>query len=177
MAVRPVLRMGDARLLQRAREVERFATPELHALLADMHDTMQALSGAGLAAPQLGAGLRVVIFGMQHNPRYPQAEAVPYTVLINPVLTPLSEQLEEGWEGCLSVPGMRGLVPRYADLRYEGFDQYGNRIDRSVGGFHARVVQHECDHLDGILYPMRIRDLRAFGFHDVLFPDQPDRDD
>ncbi|MCC7549328.1 MAG: peptide deformylase [Burkholderiales bacterium] len=174
MAVRPVLRMGDTRLLQRARAVERFDMPELHELLADMRDTMQALSGAGLAAPQIGVDLRVVIFGMQHNPRYPQADPVPYTVLINPVLAPLTEAVEEGWEGCLSVPGMRGLVPRYADLRYEGFDQYGNRIERSVAGFHARVVQHECDHLDGILYPMRIRDLRAFGFHDVLFPDQPD---
>jgi len=177
MAVRPVLRMGDARLLQRAQPVERFDTPELHELLADMHDTMQALNGAGLAAPQIGVGLRVVIFGMQHNPRYPQAEAVPYTVLVNPLLTPLTDTIEEGWEGCLSVPGMRGLVPRHADLRYTGFDQYGSPIERSVGGFHARVVQHECDHLDGILYPMRIRDLRAFGFHDVLFPDQPDRDD
>ncbi len=169
--------MGDARLLQRAREVEHFDTPMLHELLADMHETMQALSGAGLAAPQIGVGLRVVVFGMQRNPRYPQAESVPYTVLINPVLTPLTETLEEGWEGCLSVPGMRGLVPRYADLRYTGFDQFCNPIDRSVGGFHARVVQHECDHLDGILYPMRIRDLRAFGFHDVLFPDIPDADD
>ncbi|MCW5619895.1 MAG: peptide deformylase [Burkholderiales bacterium] len=177
MAIRPVLRMGDTRLLQRSHEVERFDTPELHALLADMHDTMHALDGAGLAAPQIGVGLRVVVFGMARNPRYPQAEPVPYTVLINPVLTALNDNLEDGWEGCLSVPGMRGLVPRHTDLRYEGFDQYGNRIDRFVSGFHARVVQHECDHLDGILYPMRIRDLRAFGFHDVLFPDQPLQDD
>lgn len=169
--------MGDTRLLQRSHEVEQFDTPELHALLTDMHDTMHALSGAGLAAPQIGVGLRVVVFGMARNPRYPQAEPVPYTVLINPVLTPLNDNLEDGWEGCLSVPGMRGLVPRHTDLRYEGFDQYGNRIDRFVSGFHARVVQHECDHLDGILYPMRIRDLRAFGFHDVLFPDQPLQDD
>lgn len=169
--------MGDTRLLQRSHEVERFDTPELHALLADMHDTMHALDGAGLAAPQIGVGLRVVVFGMARNPRYPQAEPVPYTVLINPVLTALNDNLEDGWEGCLSVPGMRGLVPRHTDLRYEGFDQYGNRIDRFVSGFHARVVQHECDHLDGILYPMRIRDLRAFGFHDVLFPDQPLQDD
>ena len=177
MPVRPVLRMGDARLLQRSREVERFDTPELHELLVDMQDTMAALSGAGLAAPQIGVPLRVVIFGMARNPRYPQAEPVPFTVLINPVLTPLNENLEEGWEGCLSVPGMRGLVPRHTDLRYEGCDQSGNRIDRFVAGFHARVVQHECDHLDGILYPMRIRDMRAFGFHDVLFPDIPDVDE
>jgi peptide deformylase len=177
MAVRAVLRMGDARLLERSREVEQFATPELDALLQDMRDTMAALSGAGLAAPQIGIALRVVIFGMAHNPRYPDAEPVPYTELINPRITPLHDSIEEGWEGCLSVPGMRGLVPRYAQLRYQGFDPRGAAIDRSVSGFHARVVQHECDHLDGILYPMRIRDLRNFGFHEVLFPDQPDQDD
>jgi peptide deformylase len=177
MAVRTVLRMGDPRLLERSREVEQLDTPELHALLADMHDTMEALSGAGLAAPQIGVPLRVVIFGVVSNPRYPHAEPVPHTVLINPILTPLADTLEEGWEGCLSVPGMRGLVPRYTQLRYRGVDQYGAAIDRTVGGFHARVVQHECDHLDGILYPMRIRDLRNFGFHDVLFPDQPATDD
>jgi len=177
MAVRQVLRMGDPRLLERSRPVERFDTPELHALLQDMHDTMGALSGAGLAAPQIGEQLRVVIFGMAHNPRYPNAEPVPYTVLINPIITPLSEELEEGWEGCLSVPGMRGVVPRYTRLRYQGHDQFGVPIDRSVSGFHARVVQHEYDHLDGILYPMRIRDMRNFGFHDVIFPDQPDTDD
>jgi len=177
MAVRSVLRMGDPRLLERSREVEQLDTPELHALLADMHDTMEALSGAGLAAPQIGVPLRVVIFGVVSNPRYPHAEPVPHTVLINPILTPLADTLEEGWEGCLSVPGMRGLVPRYTQLRYRGVDQYGAAIDRTVGGFHARVVQHECDHLDGILYPMRIRDLRNFGFHDVLFPDQPATDD
>ncbi len=177
MAVRTVLRMGDPRLLERSREVERFDTPELHELLADMHETMLAMSGAGLAAPQIAVPLRVVVFGLEHNPRYPQAEPVPYTVLINPVLTPLSEAMEEGWEGCLSVPGMRGVVPRYTSLRYRGFDQYGSVIDRSVSGFHARVVQHECDHLDGILYPMRIRDLRQFGFHDVLFPATPDVDE
>jgi peptide deformylase len=177
MAVRQVLRMGDPRLLQRSVEVDAFDTPQLHALLQDMRDTMQALSGAGLAAPQIGVPLRAVIFGLEHNPRYPDAEPVPQTVLINPRLTPLDEALEQGWEGCLSVPGMRGLVPRYIRLRYQGFDQYGARIDRSVSGFHARVVQHECDHLDGILYPMRIRDLRDFGFHDVLFPDTPERDD
>ena len=177
MAVRPVLRMGDPRLLQRSREVEAFGTPELAALLLDMQDTMQALSGAGLAAPQIGVPLRVVIFGMERNPRYPDAEPVPYTVLVNPELTALDEQMEEGWEGCLSVPGLRGLVPRYARLRYCGYDQHGTRIDRAVSGFHARVVQHECDHLDGILYPMRIRDLRNFGFHEELFPGQPAADD
>ena len=177
MAVRTILRMGDPHLLERAREIEQLDTPELHALLVDMHDTMEALSGAGLAAPQIGVPLRVVIFGVARNPRYPNAEPVPHTVLINPVITPLTDAMEEGWEGCLSVPGMRGLVPRYAQLRYRGVDQYGAPIDRTVGGFHARVVQHECDHLDGILYPMRIRDMRNFGFHDVLFPDQPASDD
>ena len=177
MATREVLRMGDARLLRRAEEVRLFDTPELHALLADMRDTMLALDGVGLAAPQIGVNLRVVIFEVNQNPRYPDAETVPQTVLINPVLTPLSDAMEEGWEGCLSVPGMRGLVPRYTHLRYQGCDEYGALIDRTVSGFHARVVQHECDHLDGILYPMRIRDLRNFGFHDVLFPDQPDVDE
>ena len=177
MAVREVLRMGDRRLLERSSPVERFDTPELHALLQDMRDTMDALNGAGLAAPQIGEQLRVVIFGVARNPRYPSAEPVPYTVLINPIITPLSEDLEEGWEGCLSVPGMRGVVPRYTQLRYHGYDQFGVPIDRSVSGFHARVVQHEYDHLDGILYPMRIRDMRNFGFHDVIFPDQPDADE
>ena len=177
MAVREVLRMGDRRLLERSSPVERFDTPELHALLQDMHDTMDALNGAGLAAPQIGEQLRVVIFGVARNPRYPSAEPVPYTVLINPIITPLSEDLEEGWEGCLSVPGMRGVVPSYTQLRYQGYDQFGVPIDRSVSGFHARVVQHEYDHLDGILYPMRIRDMRNFGFHDVIFPDQPDADE
>ena len=170
MAVRAVLRMGDPLLLGTAAAVEKFDTPELHALLADMHDTMQALDGAGLAAPQIGIGLQVVIFGVGQNPRYPDAESVPYTILINPTLMALDEEIEEGWEGCLSVPGMRGLVPRYKRLRYRGFDQYGNAIDRTVGGFHARVVQHECDHLLGILYPMRIRDMRNFGYTEVLFP-------
>lgn len=169
--------MGDPRLLERVREVEQLDTPDLHALLADMHDTMEALSGAGLAAPQIGVPLRVVIFGMARNPRYPNADPVPHTVLINPIITPLTDAMEEGWEGCLSVPGMRGLVPRYSQLRYRGVDQYGASIDRTVTGFHARVVQHECDHLDGVLYPMRIRDMRNFGFHDVLFPDQPAIDD
>ncbi|MCW5606099.1 MAG: peptide deformylase [Burkholderiales bacterium] len=177
MAVRPVLRMGDSRLFESSRPVERFDTPELHALLADMQDTMRALNGVGLAAPQIGVGLQVVIFGFDSSPRYPDAEAVPQTVLINPVLTPLGGEMEEGWEGCLSVPGMRGLVPRHTRLRYRGFDQYGKDIDRSVEGFHARVVQHECDHLAGILYPMRIRDMRNFGFIEELFPGQELRDD
>jgi peptide deformylase len=172
MATRTVLRMGDPRLLQRAEPVARFDTPELHALLADMRDTMHAMDGAGLAAPQIGIGLRVVIFGVQKNPRYPDAEEVPQTVLINPVITPLGEVMEEGWEGCLSVPGMRGLVPRHAQIRYQGRDEFGKSIDRTVSGFHARVAQHECDHLDGILYPMRIRDLTKFGFTEELFPGQ-----
>lgn len=177
MAVRPVLRMGDPRLLERSREVERFDTPDLHELLQDMHDTMDAMSGAGLAAPQIAVPLRVVVFGLKRNPRYPDAEEVPYTILINPIITPVGDVVEEGWEGCLSVPGMRGLVPRWRALRYQGRDQFGGAIDRTVSGFHARVVQHECDHLDGILYPMRIQDLRNFGFHDVLFPEQPDVDE
>ena len=168
--IREVLKMGDARLLQQAQPLERFDTPELHALLIDMRETMQHLSGAGLAAPQIGIGLQVVIFGVEHNPRYPQAEPVPDTVLINPVLTPLADELEEDWEGCLSVPGLRGMVPRHTQLRYQGFDERGNPIDRSADGFHARVVQHECDHLMGILYPMRIRDLSKFGFVEALFP-------
>jgi len=175
--IRDVLRMGDPRLLQPARDVERFGTRELAELLADMRDTMHARDGAGLAAPQIGVPLRVVIFGLALNPRYPDAEPVPYTELVNPVLTPLTGDLEDGWEGCLSVPGFRGLVPRYTRLRYEGFDPAGKRIVRDVDGFHARVVQHECDHLDGILYPMRIRDLRDFGFTDVLFPDMAGADE
>ena len=177
MPIRPVLRMGDPVLLQRAAAVAQFDTPELHALIRDMQDTMEAMNGAGIAAPQIGVSLRVVIFGVGANPRYPDAEEVPYTVLINPELTPLGDDMEEGWEGCLSVPGMRGVVPRYSRLRYTGFDQYGHAIDRTVSGFHARVVQHECDHLDGILYPMRIRDLARFGFTDVLFPDMQIADD
>jgi peptide deformylase len=171
MAIKDVLRMGDARLLRRAEEIHSFDTPELHALLADMRDTMQALNGVGLAAPQIGVNQRVVIFGVEHNPRYPDAEPVPQTVLLNPVITPLSSDTEEDWEGCLSIPGMRGMVPRFKAIRYQGCDEYGALIDRTVSGFHARVVQHECDHLDGILYPMRIHDLRQFGFSDVLFPD------
>lgn len=169
--------MGDPRLLEPSRPVERFDTPELHALIADMDDTMKALNGAGLAAPQIGVGLQVVIFGVGRNPRYPDAEEVPYTVLLNPRLAPLGEEMEEGWEGCLSVPGMRGLVPRYRRLRYTGNDQYGRPLDRSVSDFHARVVQHECDHLAGILYPMRIRDLRNFGFNEELFPGQDLQDE
>jgi peptide deformylase len=165
-----VLRMGDPRLLEKARPVEAFNSPELHALLADMRDTMAHLDGAGLAAPQIGAGLRVVIFGVHRNPRYPDAEEVPDTVLINPVLEPLDDEMEEGWEGCLSVPGMRGIVPRYKRLRYRGYDERGSLIERSVEGFHARVVQHEVDHLNGILYPMRIRDFTRFGFIEALFP-------
>jgi len=171
MSVRPVLRMGDPHLLRVARPVEKFDTPELHALIRDMEDTMAHLNGAGLAAPQIDVDLRVVIFGVSKNPRYPEVEEVPYTVLINPVLEPLAGDEEDGWEGCLSVPGMRGVVPRFTRLRYSGFDQYGQKIEREVTGFHARVVQHECDHLDGILYPMRIRDFRQFGFTEELFPD------
>ena len=177
MAIRPVLKMGHPLLLQSAAAVEAFDTPELHALITDMQDTMQHMSGAGIAAPQIGVSQRVVIFGVGHNPRYPDAEQVPYTVLINPVLTFVGDEMEDGWEGCLSVPGMRGIVPRYQRLHYKGFDQYGQVIDRLVSGFHARVVQHECDHLDGILYPMRIQDLRQFGYTDVLFPDSDIADD
>mgnify|MGYP001592998709 CR=1 FL=1 len=170
MTIRPVLKMGDPLLLQKAAPVERFDTPELHELIGDMHDTMTALDGAGIAAPQIGVSLQVVIFGVGKNPRYPDAEEVPYTVLINPQLMALSEEMEDGWEGCLSVPGMRGVVPRYTQVRYRGFDPMGNAIDRTVSGFHARVVQHEVDHLWGILYPMRIKDLRQFGFTEVLMP-------
>jgi len=170
--IRDVLRMGDPRLLQRSQEVARFDTPELHELLQDMRDTMAHLNGAGLATPQIGVGLRVVIFGVHSNPRYPDVEEVHDTVLINPVLTPLGEEMEEGWEGCLSVPGMRGSVPRYKCLRYSGFDELGKPFQREVSDFHARVVQHEVDHLDGILYPMRIRDLAKFGFNEALFPGQ-----
>lgn len=170
MAVRPVLKMGEPLLLQVAQPVDTFDTPELHALLTDMHDTMLAQSGAGLAAPQIGISKQVVIFGFKRNARYPDAEEVPYTVLINPVITPLSQEEEEDWEGCLSVPGMRGRVPRYRRIRYAGFDPYGNRLEREVEGFHARVVQHESDHLNGVLYPMRMRDLASFGYTSILFP-------
>lgn len=175
--IKPVLKMGDPYLLQPARRVDQLGTPELEELLQDMQDTMVALNGAGLAAPQIGVSLQVVIFGVEHSPRYPDAESVPFTVLINPVLTPLTERMEEDWEGCLSIPGMRGLVPRYTHLRYQGVDAAGASIDRTVTGFHARVVQHECDHLNGILYPMRINDLRKFGYTDTLFPGQTITDD
>ena len=168
--IRPVLRMGDPRLWQKSRPAGEFNTAELNELLQDMRDTMTHLNGAGLAAPQIGVPLRVVIFGVTANPRYPDIEPVPDTVLINPVLTPLSGDEEEGWEGCLSVPGMRGWVPRFRKLRYSGYDERGRRFQRDVEGFHARVVQHEVDHLDGILYPMRIRDLTKFGFNEELFP-------
>lgn len=167
----PILRMGDPRQLRVAEPVTTFDTPELEALIADMHETMDAADGVGLAAPQIGVNLRLVIFGFEHSERYPDASAVPYTVLINPVLTPLSSEQEEGWEGCLSVPGLRGVVPRWTRLRYTGFDPKGQRIEREVEGFHARVVQHECDHLDGILYPMRVKDFTRFGFVEELFPD------
>jgi peptide deformylase len=169
--------MGDPHLFEVSKQVQAFDTPELHALIADMQDTMRALNGAGLAAPQIGVGLQVVIFGVDKNPRYPDAEVVPYTVLVNPQLEALDDEMEEGWEGCLSVPGMRGLVPRYKRLRYRGFDELGNAIDRTVSDFHARVVQHEVDHLMGILYPMRIQDMRNFGFNEELFPGQDIRDD
>jgi peptide deformylase len=178
MAIQPILKMGDPRLLRVAQSVKQFNTPELHALLVDLQDTMQAANGAGLAAPQIGVDLQVVIFGSgEFNPRYPDAPVVPRTVLINPVLTPLSEDEEEGWEGCLSVPGMRGVVPRFKRLRYQGFDEMGQPIDRTVDGFHARVVQHECDHLIGMLYPMRVRNFAQFGFTEVLFPGLDDQDD
>jgi peptide deformylase len=170
--IREVLRMGDPRLFQVSQPVARFDAPELAELLQDMRDTMAHLNGAGLAAPQIGVLLRVVIFGVKGNPRYPDVGEVPDTVLINPTLTALSNELEEGWEGCLSVPGMRGVVPRYRRLRYSGFDEKGQPFERDVEGFHARVVQHECDHLDGVLYPMRIRDFTRFGFNDALFPGQ-----
>ncbi len=172
MAIQKVLKMGDPLLLQVAAPVANFDSPELHELLSDMRDTMAALSGAGIAAPQIGVIQQVVIFGIDHNPRYPDAEAVPFTVLINPTLEFIGDELEEGWEGCLSVPGMRGMVPRYKQLRYRGFDEKGQVIDRTVNDFHARVVQHECDHLIGMLYPMRIKDFRNFGFVDTLFPGQ-----
>lgn len=175
--IRPVLRMGDARLLQKSAPVENFGSQELFELLRDLRDTMDAHNGVGLAAPQIGVPLRVTIFGVRKNPRYPNAEEVPFTVLCNPVLVPLGDELQEGWEGCLSVPDLRGWVPRHARLRYAGFDAQGHRFEREVSGFHARVVQHECDHLDGILYPMRIRDLRRFGYTEVLFPGQPGLED
>jgi peptide deformylase len=171
MAVQEILRMGDPRLLVPAQPVEAFGTPRLAKLVEDMLDTMAAAGGVGLAAPQIGVGLQVVIFGFERSDRYPDAEAVPSTILVNPVVTPLGEEQVAGWEGCLSVPGLRGEVPRAKRVRYRGFDPYGKRIEREVSGFHARVVQHECDHLAGVLYPMRMRDLTRLGFTDVLFPE------
>lgn len=178
MAVREILKMGDPRLLRVAPPVTTFDTPELHALVADMFDTMKAANGAGLAAPQIGVDLQLVIFGFERNERYPEAPPVPMTVLLNPVITPLGDEQVEGWEGCLSVPGLRGVVPRYTRIRYSGFDAQGRPIDREAEGFHARVVQHECDHLIGRLYPTRMTDLTKLGFTSVLFPElDPSRDD
>ncbi|NVE00949.1 peptide deformylase [Massilia sp. BJB1822] len=178
MTVREILKMGEPLLSRVADPIREFNTPALHGLIADMFDTMHAADGAGLAAPQIGVSLQLVIFGFKFNQRYPDAPQVPETVLINPVLTPLGEEQEEGFEGCLSVPGLRGSVPRYTRLRYEGYDQYGNKLLREVDGFHARVVQHEVDHLLGILYPSRIRDFSRFGFTSVMFPDlDPNSDD
>ena len=171
MAVREILKMGDARLLRIAEPVQAFDTPALHTLIADMFDTMEAATGAGLAAPQIGDNLQLVIFGFSHNARYPDAPPVPRTVLINPVIEPLGGEEEEGWEGCLSVPGLRGVVPRWARIRYRGFDPLGHPIEREADGFHARVVQHEVDHLLGRLYPTRMRDLTKLGFTSVLFPE------
>lgn len=178
MTIREILKMGDPRLLRVAQPVTAFDTDELHLLISDMFDTMRAVNGAGLAAPQIGVDLQLVIFGTDTvNPRYPDAPVVPRTVLLNPLITPLGPEEENGWEGCLSVPGLRGLVPRLSRIRYSGFDQYGDAIERSVDGFHARVVQHECDHLIGTLYPMRIRDFSQFGFTEVLFPGLDASDD
>ena len=177
MTVREILKMGDARLLRIAQPVATFDTPELHALIADLFETMHAANGAGLAAPQIGVDLAVVIFGFRHNQRYPDAPPVPETVLINPQITPLGDAEEEDWEGCLSVPGLRGVVPRLARIRYTGFDASGASIEREAEGFHARVVQHECDHLIGTLYPMRVRDFTRFGFTSVLFPHADPGDD
>ena len=171
MAIKKILKMGDPRLLQTAEPVTDFAGPALAELMADLFDTMAAAGGVGLAAPQIGIGLQVVIFGFERSERYPEAEPVPETILVNPVITPLGEEEEEGWEGCLSVPGLRGWVPRYKRIRYQGFDAQGVPIDRTVEGFHARVVQHECDHLIGMLYLMRVRDFTRFGFTEVLFPE------
>ena len=178
MTVREILKMGDPRLLRVAQPVQAFNTSELDALVSDMFDTMRAAQGAGLAAPQIGVDLAVVIFGFSENQRYPAAPPVPETVLVNPRIEALDAALEEGWEGCLSVPGLRGVVPRFARIRYTGFDAQGRRIEREADGFHARVVQHECDHLAGVLYPMRIRDFSRFGYTSVLFPDaDPNADD
>ena len=178
MTVREILKMGDPRLLRIAQPVREFDTPELHALVADLFDTMEAAHGAGLAAPQIGVDLQVVIFGFDRNERYPDAPEVPRTVLVNPTIVPLGDAMEEGWEGCLSVPGLRGAVPRHARIRYTGVGPDGRLIDREASGFHARVVQHECDHLVGRLYPTRMRDLTQLGFTSVLFPElDPNADD
>ena len=178
MTIHTILKMGDPRLLRIAPPVTQFDTDELHLLISDMFQTMRSVNGAGLAAPQIGIDLQLVIFGTDApNPRYPDAPLIPRTVLLNPVITPMGEAVEDGWEGCLSVPGLRGMVPRYSQIRYTGFDQYGDAIDRTVDGFHARVVQHECDHLIGKLYPMRIKDFTQFGFTEVLFPGLDASDD
>ncbi|MDR3429548.1 peptide deformylase [Silvimonas sp.] len=177
MTVRTVLKMGTPSLQEPSLPVAAFDTPELHMLIEDLFDTMHAYNGVGIAAPQIGVNLQVVIFGFEASPRYPDAKPVPQTILINPVITPLSDEEESGWEGCLSVPGLRGEVPRYTRIRYQGFDEHGHAIDRIAEGFHARVVQHECDHLWGVLYPQRIRDMTRFGFLDVLFPDLTDAPD
>lgn len=177
MTVREILKMGDARLLRVARPVTAFDTLELHELVTDLFETMQVANGAGLAAPQIGADVAMVVFGFTHTRRYPDADAVPPTVLINPQITPLGDAEEDGWEGCLSVPGLRGMVPRFSRIRYEGFDALGRRIEREASGFHARLVQHECDHLIGKLYPMRVRDFRQFGYTSVLFPELDAGDD
>ena len=169
MAIREILRMGNPILLKVSEKVKKFDTPEIHELIKDMIETMKDAQGAGLAAPQVGESIQLVIFGVDKNERYPDAEEVPFTVLINPVITPLTQEKEDDWEGCLSVPGMRGVVPRYKTINYKGFDQYGNEINRNAEGFHARVVQHECDHLSGILYPSRIENMKLFGFHDEIF--------
>ncbi len=171
MAIRKILKMGDPFLLKKADPVKQFNTAELDQIIQDMIETMEANDGAGLAAPQIGLSMQLVIFGFQKNERYPEAETVPFTILINTKIKPLGDEKENGWEGCLSVPGLRGVVPRYKKINYQGYDHFGKKINRDVEGFHARVVQHECDHLLGILYPMRIEDLSMFGFHDVIFPE------
>ena len=171
MAIKEILKMGDPRLLEKSKPLKDLNAIDLDQLIQDMIDTMEANDGAGLAAPQIGINIQLVIFGFKKNDRYPDAEEVPFTVLINPKITPMDDELEDGWEGCLSVPGLRGVVPRYKKISYQGIDQYGKKIERTVDGFHARVVQHECDHLFGILYPMRIKDFTKFGFHEVLFPE------
>ena len=171
MAIKEILKMGDPRLLEKSKPIKDLNAIDLDQLIQDMIDTMEANDGAGLAAPQIGINIQLVIFGFKKNDRYPDAEEVPFTVLINPKITPIGDEIEDGWEGCLSVPGLRGVVPRYKKISYQGIDQYGKKIERKVDGFHSRVVQHECDHLFGILYPMRIKDFTKFGFHEALFPE------